>query len=98
MWSEGRHFCTGQIDERRTINDYGMMKIFDTITNKAHSCGMINRILEIDFKTFCTYIFECRWFDGVSRRHESGIYMVDSIKTYKVLPKNCQQVGGMIVF
>ena len=40
----------------------------------------------------------------MSRRHESGIYMVDSTKTYKgkydnfVLPKNCEQVGRMIFF
>ena len=104
MWSEGRHFCTSQIDERRTTNDCGVMGNFDTIIDEARYCGMIKRILKIDFRTFRTYIFECRWFEGVSRRHESGIYMVDSTKTYKgkydnfVLPKNCEQVRTMIYF
>lgn len=84
--------------------DCGVMGNFDTIIDEARYCGMIKRILKIDFRTFRTYIFECRWFDGVSRRHESGIYMVDSTKTYKgkydnfVLPKNCEQVCWMSFF
>ena len=104
MWSDGRHFRTSQIDERRTTNDCDVMGNFDTITDEARYCGIIKKILKIDFRTFRTYIFECRWFDGVSRRHESGIYMVDSTKTYKgkydnfVLPKNCEQVGRIIFF
>lgn len=98
MWSDGRHFRTSQVDEKRTTMDCGVMGNFDTILDEARYCGMIKRILKIDFRTFRTYIFECRWFEGVSRRHESGIYMVDSTKTYKgkydnfVLPKNCEQV------
>lgn len=74
---------TRQIDERRTTNDSGIMGNFDTSTKEAHYCEIIERILRINFRTFPTYLFECRWFEVVSRRHGSGIYMVDSTKIYK---------------
>lgn len=100
MWSEGRHFCTQLIDKRRTTNDCGVMGNFDTVNNEACYCGMIDKILKIDFRTFHTYILDCKWFEGVSRRHASGIYMIDHTRFHKgkhdtyVLPQNCEQVRG----
>ncbi|KAI5058191.1 hypothetical protein GOP47_0026361 [Adiantum capillus-veneris] len=35
IWSEGRHFRTRKIDERRTTNDCGVMGNFDTTTNEV---------------------------------------------------------------
>lgn len=97
MWSEGRHFCTYQIDKKRTTNDSGVMGNFDTTSNEARYCGMIEKILKVNFRTFHTYIFDCKWFEGVSKRHASGI-MVDITRFHKgkndtyVLPNNCEQV------
>lgn len=98
MWSEGRHFCTRKIDESRTTNDSGIMGNFDTSTEEVRYCGTIERILKVNFRTFHTYLLECRWFAGVVKRHENGLYMVDSTQIHRgrtdnlIDPTSCEQV------
>ena len=55
----------------------------------------------MDFKTFHKYLFECRWFAGEVKRHENGLYMVDSAQFYRrkidklVEPSSCEQVNSV---
>ena len=99
MWSEGRHFCTHKIDESRTTNDCGIMGNFDTSTNEVQYCGTIERILKVNFISFHTYLFECRWFTSVVKRHENGLYMVDYTQFHKgrtdnlIHPTSCEHVS-----
>lgn len=98
MWSEGRHFRTRKIDEKRTTNDSGVMGNFDTSTEEVRYCGTIERILKVNFRSFSTYLFDCRWFAGVVKRHENGLYMVDSTQFHRgktdtlIHPTSCEQV------
>ena len=99
MWSEGRHFRTRKIDESRTTNDCGIMGNFDTSTDEVRYCGTIERILKVNFRSFQTYLFECRWFTSVVKRHENGLYMVDYTQFHKgrtdnlIHPTSCEQVS-----
>ena len=101
MWSEGRHFRAHKIDERRTTHDCGVMGNFDTTTEEVRYCGTIERIIKVDFRTFHKYLFECRWFAGEVKRHENGLYMVDSAQFHRgktdnlVQPSSCEQVNSM---
>ncbi|KAI5072795.1 hypothetical protein GOP47_0012901 [Adiantum capillus-veneris] len=76
--TKGHHFRTCHIDERRTTIDCGIMGNFDIDGDKDRYCGTIERTLKVNFRTFHTFILECKWFGNVSRRHENGLYMVDS--------------------
>lgn len=76
---------------------------FDTQNEEVRYCGTIERIMKVDFRTFHSYLFDCRWFAGVVRRHESGLYMVDSTQFHRgstdtlVHPSSCEQVSLMQV-
>ena len=77
------------------------MGIFDTTTQEVRECGTIERIIKVDFRTFHKYLFECRWFAGEVKRHENGLYMVDSGQFHRgktdnlVQPSSCEQVNSM---
>lgn len=76
---------------------------FDTENEEVRYCGTIERIIKVDFRTFHSYLFDCRWFAGAVRRHESGLYMVDSTQFHRgrtdtlVHPSSCEQVSLMHV-
>ena len=99
MRSEGRHFCIRKIDENQTTNDYGIMGNFDTSTDELRYYGIIKRILKVNFIYFHTYLFKCRWFTSVVKRHENGLYMVDCTQFHKgrtdnlIHPTSCEQVS-----
>ena len=98
MWSEGRYFGMRKIDESRTTNDSGIMGSFNTEQDEVRYCGTIERIIKVDFRTFHSYLFECRWFSSEVKRHENGLYMVDSTLFHRgktdnfVYPSSCEQV------
>lgn len=84
--------------ESRTTNDSGIMGNFDTSTEEVWYCGTIERIIKVNCRTFHTYVLECYWFSGVAKRHENGLYMVDSTQFYRgktddlIHPSSCEQV------
>lgn len=68
------------------------------LTLEACYCGVIKKILKVDFRIFQKYIFDVKWFEGIAKRHGSGIYVIDHTKIWKgkkdtyVLIEHCEQV------
>lgn len=77
--------------------------------NSAHSqldyCGIIQDILQVDYRKFKFFVFDVKWFKVVYsgrgatvRRDASGFFAIDSTKLWTdardtlVFPEQCEQV------
>ena len=109
MWSEGRHFRTHIIDSNRNTQDCGVMASFESANGQMEEyCGIINKILKIDYRTFNIFALDVKWFKEPLRkgveanvmRHPSGIMAIDSTQIWQgnkdslVLPHHCEQVNN----
>ena len=100
MSSKGCHFCTRKINESQTRNDCGIMGNFDTSTDEVRYCDTIDKALKVNFRSFHTYLFKCRWFMSVVIQHENGLYMMDCTQFHKgrtnnlTHPTSCEEVSA----
>ena len=104
-WSEGRHFCTGRLDTKRTTQDSGVMATFENANGKTEDfCGIFMRILKFNYRTFNIYALDAKWFNEPLRisatitRHPSGVLAINSTRFGKikidslVVTQHCDQV------
>ena len=101
-----------KIDKNRTTYDSGVMATFDQERSSTDNTdiqldyyGLIQDILEVNYRRFSMFILDVKWFkvvktrrDATVRRDQSGFYAIDSkvVWTNKddtfVFPHQCEQV------
>ncbi len=64
MWSYGRHFQVHHVDERRTTCDSCIACWFkeEPDGSEVDYVGIIEEVLEVDFKSFKTLLLKVQWF------------------------------------
>ncbi len=69
MWSYGRHFRVHHVDERRTTCDSCIACRFkeEPSGSAVDYVGTIDKILEVDFRSFKTLLLKVQWFRNTAR-------------------------------
>jgi len=83
MWSYGRHFRVRHVDEQRTTCDSCIACRFKKEPDglEVDYVGIIEEILEVDFKSFKTLLLEVQWFCNIGRLEDC---LFCSIATSKI--------------
>lgn len=104
-----------KIDKNRKTYDCGVMATFDqeksdvdNIDIRLDYYGLIQEILEVNYRRFSIFLLDVKWFKVVKtgrsatvRREKSGFYAIDSkaLWTNKsdtfVFPHQCEQVNEL---
>lgn len=115
LWSYGRHFRVHRIDHKRQTCDSGVMASFQQEIQTSHNgevqvknieyCGIIQSILEVDFRSFQMFLLDVQWFKAVTQgrnptiqRDASGFVSINSARLWTnrtdtfVLAETCEQV------
>ncbi|MCO5560912.1 hypothetical protein L7F22_014532 [Adiantum nelumboides] len=112
LWSHGSHFQVEKIDKIRKTYDCGVMATFDQDASNTSNIevrldyyGLIQDILEVNYRRFSHFILDVRWFKVIKRernatvrRDQSGLYAIDSKAIWRdkndtfVFPHQCEQV------
>ena len=81
-----------KIDNNRKTYDCGVMATFDQEPNKTSNievhldyCGLIQDIIEVNYRTFSHFTLDVRWFKVIKTRRNAtlrcdpcGLYAIDS--------------------
>ena len=92
LWSHGSHFRVEKIDKIRKTYDCGVMATFDQDASNTSNIevrldyyGLIQDILEVNYRRFSHFILDVRWFKVIKRgrnatvcRDQCGLYAIDS--------------------
>ncbi|MCO5594101.1 hypothetical protein L7F22_048122 [Adiantum nelumboides] len=112
LWSHGSHFRVEKIDKIRKTYDCGVMATFDQDASNTSNIevrldyyGLIQDILEVNYRRFSHFILDVRWFKVIKRgrnatvpRDQSGLYAIDSKAIWRdkndtfVFPHQCEQI------
>ena len=112
LWFHGSHFCVEKVNKNFIRYDCGVMATFEqeqssTNTSKTRLdyCGIIQDILEINYKKFSFFVLDVKWFKVVKSKrgamiHQdlSGFFSIDSKAIWRnkedtfVFPHQCKHV------
>ncbi|KAH9324812.1 hypothetical protein KI387_004990, partial [Taxus chinensis] len=109
MWAYGKHFRIEKMDKLRCTFDCGISAYFDVVDSgnietKTKYYGILEDIMELDFRAFRKVIFLVKWFSLIEKGNNRTIYMHDNgfpmIKTSDfmdtdepyVFPEQCEQI------
>jgi hypothetical protein len=84
MWSYGRHFRVHHVDERRTTCDSCIACRFkeEPDDSEVDYVGIIEEILEVDFRSFKTLLLKVQWFRNTARLEDCLFYSIDTTKFF----------------
>jgi hypothetical protein len=84
MWSYGQHFRVHHVDERRTTCDSCIACRFKEEPNgsEVDYVGIIEEILEVDFRSFKTLLLKVQWFRNTARLEDCLFYSIDTSKFF----------------
>ena len=115
MWFKGHHYRVHKVDENRQTFDYGIASYF-TIDFQSHVhdaniktytiryYGLVEDILELNFRSFKEVLFNVRWFRNTrvgnhptTYIHENDFCIIDHTRFEKtsepyVFPDQCEQI------
>jgi hypothetical protein len=84
MWSYGRHFQVRHVDEQRTTCDSctacRFKEEFDGL--EVDYVGIIEEILEVDFRSFKTLLLKVQWFHNIVRLEDCLFCSIDTSKIF----------------
>jgi len=84
MWSYGQHFLVCHVDEQRTTCDFCIVCWFKEKHDgsKVDYVGIIEEILEVDFRSFKTLLLKLQWFRNTVRSEDCLFCSIDTSKTF----------------
>ncbi len=103
MWSYGWHFWVHHADEWRTTCDSCIACRFklELDGSEVDYVGIIEKILEVDFRSFKTLLLKVQWFHNTAWLEDCLFYSIDTSKFFGdgrmsdqpfVLPNEVEQV------
>jgi hypothetical protein len=84
MWSYGRHFRVHHVDERRTTCDSCIACWFkeEHDGSEIDYLGIIEEILEVDFRSFKTLLLKVQWFRNIAQLEDCLFCSIDISKIF----------------
>jgi len=115
LWCKGRHYRVRKLDENRKTIDCGIATYFivdfqshvrdgNIKTDTLRYYGLIEDILELNFRSFKVVLFEAKWFRNIvvgnhptTYMHENGFCIINHTRFEQtdepyVFPDQCEQI------